>query len=126
MDIAILAVGNMLAPAVETAELLSNRGVSARVISLHTVKPLDAALLAYLFESFPLIAVMEEHSLTGGATSAILEWACTYGKDARKLCPFAGPDRFLTGCGEQDEARESLGLIPSAMSRKLLDRFAAL
>jgi transketolase len=122
-DIAILGVGNMLASAMETAELLSNNNISAKVVSFHTVKPLDIGLLANIFTSYKLIAVMEEHALTGGVTSAILEWACINRMDTRKLCSFSGPDSFLSGCGDQDEARDSIGLTPSLMCQKLMDHY---
>ncbi|MCG2586653.1 transketolase family protein [Massilia sp. TS11] len=121
-DVAILSVGTMLAPAIETAELLDKAGVSAQVVSLHTIKPLDELLLQGAFADKKLIVVMEEHGLIGGAGSAVLEWGCAAGVDLRKLLCVGGPDRFLSGVGEQDHARELLGMSASATYARIMAR----
>jgi transketolase len=121
-DVAILSVGNMLAPALKCAEQLEQEGVSATVISLHTVKPLDDQLLEKLFMQQKLVIVMEEHSLIGGAGSAVLEWGNAKRVDLSKLICIGGPDRFLSGCGSQKEARELLGLTADHMSQQILGR----
>jgi transketolase len=119
-DIAILSVGNMLSVAMQTAGILAGKSISARVISLHTVKPLDEKLLRELFSNYRKIVVMEEHSLIGGAGSAILEWGNLCSLDLNKLIRFGGPDRFLTSCGNQTEARKSIGLEPETVSFEIL------
>ena len=52
-------------------KLLRKSGISCRVVSIHTVKPLDEACLADAFARFPLVATIEEHSLIGGFGSAV-------------------------------------------------------
>jgi transketolase len=121
-DVAILSVGNMLSVAVQCAEQLQKAGVSARVVSLHTIKPLDESLLATVFSDYKVIAVLEEHGLIGGAGSAVLEWGNAKRVDLRKLIRFGGPDRFLTGCGHQREARSLLGLTAEHISEQILNR----
>lgn len=121
-DVAILSVGNVLAVAMQCAEQLRPLGVSAQVVSLHTVKPLDDALLTSVFAGRKLVVVMEEHSLIGGAGSAVLEWGNTAGVDLRKLLRIGGPDRFLTGCGHQRDARVIAGLTPENISAQILSR----
>jgi transketolase len=120
--VAILSVGNMLEPALQCADLLLGEGVSTKVVSLHTVKPLDEALLTTLFAEYELVVVLEEHGLVGGAGSAVLEWGNVNEVDVRKLMRFGGPDRFLFACGDQQEAREALGLTPEHISRRVLQR----
>ena len=120
--VAILSVGNMLEPALQCAEQLDHQGVSTKVVSLHTVKPLDDALLPSLFAEYELDVVVEEHGLMGGAGSAVLEWGDLQRVDLRKLLRIGGPDRFLFACGDQEEARETLGLTPQAISQRILDR----
>lgn len=109
-DVALLSIGNVLPLVVECGEQLADKGYSVGVVSLHTVKPLDETLLKQMFEQYQIIAVIEEHALTGGAGSAILEWGCATGVDLRKLRCFGGPDRFLSACGNQQEARAAIGL----------------
>ena len=121
-EVAILGVGNMLAAALETAEQLQQKGVSAKVISLHTIKPLDDTLLSQLFAEQKLVVVMEEHGLIGGAGGAVLEWGNVKRADLGKLICIGGPDRFLSGCGDQEEARILLGLTPEKITRQILDR----
>lgn len=121
-DAAILSVGNVLAVAMDAADRLQKEGVSTRVVSLHTIKPLDTALLTDVFARCKVIAVMEEHALAGGAGSAVLEWGNAARVDLRKVVCFGGPDRFLTGCGNQREARSLLGLTGEHVSGQILDR----
>jgi transketolase len=120
--VAILSVGNMLEPALHAADSLRHQGVSSRVVSLHTVKPLDDDLLAALFAEYELVVVLEEHGLMGGAGSAVLEWGNINRVDSRKLIRIGGPDRFLSGCGDQEEARVLLGLTAQNVSRQILER----
>lgn len=121
-DVVLLSVGNMIAPSLACAEMLQERGISAQVVSLHTVKPLDEALLTDSFAQRKLVVVIEEHSCIGGAGSAVLEWGHARRLPLDKLLCFAGPDRFLSGCGEQDEARELLGLTAEHISEQILAR----
>lgn len=124
-DAAILGVGNMVATALESAEVLTAAGISTRVVSLHTIKPLDEALLAEVFSSFKVVAVVEEHARTGGAGSAVLEWGNVARVDLRKLLCVGGPDRFLSGCGEQEDARKLLGLTASHIAAQIRDRLSS-
>ena len=121
-DVSILGVGNMLALALKCADQLQQNGVSAKVISLHTIKPIDELLLHTLFAEQKLVVVLEEHSLIGGAGSAVLEWGNTNSVDTGKLLRLGGPDRFLYACGDQTEARAMLGLTSEQISQQILDR----
>jgi transketolase len=124
-EVAILGVGTMLSSALTCAEQLEQKGVSSKVISLHTVKPLDDHMLEMLFSQFKLVIVMEEHGFTGGAGSAVLEWGNARQVDLSKLICIAGADRFLSACGNQKQARELLGLTAESASQKILDRLKA-
>lgn len=118
-EVAILSVGNMLAPALKCAEQLQQKGISAKVVSLHTVKPLDDLLLSALFSEQKLVVVLEEHGLIGGAGSAVLEWGHAKRIDLSKLICIGGPDCFLFACGDQNEARTMLGLTAEQISQKI-------
>lgn len=120
-DIALVSVGNVLPLALDCAQVLTDKGFSVGVISLHTVKPLDATLLAELFHRYRRIAIVEEHGLAGGAGSAILEWGCSHRVDLRKIRCFAGPDRFLSACGNQQQARMLIGLDTGGIVQNLLE-----
>ncbi len=72
-DITIAATGMMVAAALETAETLAARGISARVLNIHTIKPLDAALIQKAAAETGAIVTAEEHNIIGGLGSAVAE-----------------------------------------------------
>jgi len=113
-DVMILNTGNTLPEAVGAADILAGRGLSAGVVSVHTVKPLDTDLLAECFASCRLVAVMEEHGSAGGLGGAVAEWlADNPGRKAPLLRLDTGTD-FVTACGNQKNARELCGLSAPA------------
>ncbi|WP_114781712.1 transketolase family protein [Botryobacter ruber] len=70
-DVAIIATGETVYPAVQAAEKLeSDYGISATVVSMHTIKPLDYDLLAQLASTGQAIITVEEHSVYGGLGEA--------------------------------------------------------
>jgi transketolase len=109
-DVALLSAGNILPEVIEAAHHLREHGVSAEVVCFHTIKPLDEARLADVFSRYKLVLTAEEHSLIGGFGSAVAEWAVDAGVDTRKLKRVGTPDKFFKISGEQEFAREKLGL----------------
>lgn len=123
-DVCILSTGNILPEAVEAAHILKARGISARVVSFHTVKPLDVACLAEAFGTFRLVATVEEHSLIGGLGSAVAEWVVDNEVHPKALLRFGTPDRFYKLSGEQEFAREQLGLTGHQIADRILQKLA--
>jgi len=72
-DVLIVAVGYMVHLAVEAADLLAAEGISAEVIDMHTVKPLDTELLVRSAEKTGAVVTAEEHNIVGGLGSAVAE-----------------------------------------------------
>lgn len=69
-DAAIIACGETVFPALEAARKLADEGIRAAVVSMHTIKPLDTALLAQLAVQCKAIVTVEEHSIYGGLGEA--------------------------------------------------------
>ena len=69
-DLSFLACGETVAPAYAAAELLTKEGVQCRVLSLHTVKPLDAAAVRRAGTETRAVITVEEHSVNGGLGEA--------------------------------------------------------
>lgn len=111
-DVCLLSTGNVLAVAVEAAEGLAARGVSAQVVSMHTVKPLDRELLAEAFWRFTTVITVEEHSVLGGLGGSVAEWLADQPHQRARLGRVGTPDSFFPDAGEQDYAREYFGLTP--------------
>lgn len=70
-DATLISTGGMLERAIRAAELLSDRGISAGVLSMHTVKPLDERAIQDAAQTTRLICVIEEHGETGGLSDAV-------------------------------------------------------
>ena len=121
-DICLLNTGNTLPMAVETGKELERRGISVKVVSLHTVKPLDQDLLKEAFSSYPLVATIEEHSLIGGLSGAIAEWLADNQPVNAHLCRIGTPDNFFHRTGSQSYLRNQIGLTPEAISDRLQDK----
>lgn len=73
-DVTIIANGIMVAKALEAAKMLENEGVSARVIDMHTIKPLDEELVLKAAQETGCIVTTEEHSIVGGLGGAVCEY----------------------------------------------------
>lgn len=118
-DVCLLSAGNMLPAALETADLLAARNVSAKVFSFHTIKPLDETTLADAFANFKLVVTLEEHSVLGGLGGSIAEWLSSFASASAKLLRCGTPDEFLHETAEQEDARERFGLTPAAMVARI-------
>src|SRR5574340_881188 len=70
-EVALVATGVMVARALAAAERLASEGVEARVIEIHTLKPIDEALLLAAAEETGALVTVEEHSVIGGLGSAV-------------------------------------------------------
>lgn len=96
-DIAILAYGSMVYPAIEAAENLEKDGIDATVINARFVKPLDAELIIALARSKRLIITVEEAYLAGGFGSAVMELLEeNHLLDKVKVVRMGVPDRIIT------------------------------
>lgn len=73
-DVTIIAVGLMVQEAMKAAETLAAEGIQARVIDMHTVKPLDEELVLEAAQETGCIVTTEEHNIVGGLGSAVAEY----------------------------------------------------
>lgn len=118
-DVCLLSAGNMLPAALETADLLAAQNISAKVVSFHTIKPLDEATLADAFKNFKLVVTMEEHSILGGLGGSVAEWLSAFAPAKARLIRCGTADEFLHETAEQEDAREHFGLTAAAMSARI-------
>ena len=77
-DVAIIACGSMVGRALQAAQELDRGGIQARVIEMHTLKPLDSDLVLQAAEETGAIVTAEEHSILGGLGSAVAEVLGSY------------------------------------------------
>ena len=72
-DVTVVTTGMMAETAIQSAAILSVRGLSARIINIHTIKPLDRAIIKKAAAETGAIVVLEEHNIIGGLGSAVAE-----------------------------------------------------
>ncbi len=79
-DVTICATGLMVNEAIEAQKILAEEGISAEIINVHTIKPLDAETILNSAAKTGAIVTAEEHSIIGGLGSAVAEAVCENGK----------------------------------------------
>ncbi len=75
-DVTIIATGMLVSMAMEASKVLANEGISARVINIATIKPIDKDIILDAARSTGAIVTAEEHSIIGGLGSAVAEAVC--------------------------------------------------
>lgn len=72
-DVTLVATGSAVCRAMDAAEILQTMGVSAQVVDMHTIQPLDCELLKACTQKTRAVVTVEEHSITGGLGTAVVE-----------------------------------------------------
>ena len=115
----MISTGGMLATAMEVANALMIRGLETRVLSMHTLKPLDIeSILAAMRETRALVT-LEEHSIIGGLGSAVAEVLSESGEIAIPFKRLGIGDSFTTRVGSQEFLREKHGLSVEGVLRSV-------
>ncbi|MGB9857065.1 MAG: 1-deoxy-D-xylulose-5-phosphate synthase [Dictyoglomaceae bacterium] len=118
-EVLFCAIGSMVYPALETAEILSEKGINPTVVNMRFLKPLDYLLLEDLINDHSIIVTFEENIITGGLFTAISEWLHKNNYSI-KLIPFALPEKFLEQ-GNAEFLKEIYNLTPLKMAKILED-----
>ncbi len=121
-DVTIAATGLMVSMALEAAETLAVEGISARVINIATIKPLDTELLETAARETGAVVTAEEHSVIGGLGSAVAEALA-------ETCPVpvlrVGVQDTFGRSGKVPPLLEMYGLTPAAIVAKAKAAVAA-
>ena len=111
-DLTLVATGLMVSVALEARELLAAEGISARVVNIHTIKPIDGAILEKAARETGAIVTAEEHSVIGGLGSAVAE-------SVAETCPVpvvrVGVKDVYGHSGTVPALLEAYGLTPAAL-----------
>lgn len=114
----VIAVGNMVEPALQAAEMLSREGIEISVVNARFVKPLDVEAVTMLADMHGAILTVEEHVLPGGFGSAVAESLATAGLTGQTvLSCLALPDAPLVH-GPAARLRAENGLTPDAIAKR--------
>lgn len=113
-DVAIIATGETVYPAVQAAEKLKAQNIHATVISMHTIKPLDTNLIAKLAQQCKAIVTVEEHSIYGGLGEACAAYLLQH--NYHKPFKIIGiPDEY-TVTGSQQEIFDHYGISETGIA----------
>lgn len=114
-DIAVIACGEMVKPALEAAELLKKSGISASVIDMYCVKPLDQEAVLHAAERAGAIITVEEHSPYGGLGSMVSQIVAAH--CPKKVINLSLPDApVITGTSK--EVFEYYGLTAEGIAKR--------
>lgn len=108
-DVALIAIGATVYPALAAAALLANDGIRATVVNARFVKPLDRELILSVARECGVLMTVEENALIGGFGSAVLELLADEPISGLRIKRLGIPDRFIEH-GTQAELRHLLGL----------------
>ncbi|NCG42945.1 MAG: transketolase family protein [Euryarchaeota archaeon] len=106
-DVAIIACGVLVSESMKAAEMLAEKGINATVVDMHTLKPLDGALIDSLVSQCGAIVTAEDHNVIGGLGGAVAEHLVTNKYAPLEMVGVA--DRFGES-GQSDEMLEVMKL----------------
>jgi 1-deoxy-D-xylulose-5-phosphate synthase len=116
-DVAVLAVGKMVATAEKVADKLEKAGVSCAVVNARFVKPLDTELITDLASRCDLLVTVEDNAVVGGYGSLVAQLLAPTA-DCR-VVNYGLPDNFI-GHGDIDRLHQEVGLDPVTLTHKIL------
>jgi transketolase len=124
-DVLMVTTGIMLQRALAAANLLAAQGITAGILHMHTVKPLDIEALLQSIRGIRLLVSLEEHVAAGGLGSAIAESLIDrLGGGLPAMLRLALPDCFMHNYGSQDGLLNQHGLAPDAIAAAVQRFFA--
>ena len=112
-DVTIVSTGLMVSMALEAAETLAAEGIQARVINIHTIKPIDAEIITKAAKETGAIVTAEEHNIIGGLGSAVAE---VVGENAPVPVVRVGMKDTYGHSGTVPALLEQYGLTPAAIA----------
>jgi transketolase len=118
-DITIIATGTMVYESLVAAKILGEASISATVVNMHTIKPLDTVVIDKACATSRLIVTVEEHGMIGGLGGAVAEYKAILVNAPKQL--FIGlPDKFGKA-GEYKFLLNKYGLVGDQIAQKIKD-----
>ena len=109
-DVSLLFAGPIGSEVMKAAEALESDGIHCRVVSMHTIKPIDKEMIVDCAKNTGGIVTVEEHNIMGGLGSAVAEVLCDEGVAPKKFKRLAFPDVNVCKIGGQAWIRDQYGL----------------
>ena len=123
-DAAVIATGLMVNESLEAARILEKEGFSCKVVDMHTIKPLDTALLEEIYQNYKYIVTVEEHNVIGGLGGAVAEHKASFADAPKQL--FLGITDEYKKTGSRKFIMEEYGLtaegIADSIRKNIMDK----
>lgn len=114
-DVSLIACGLMVQEALKAKKILEEEGIHAKVVDMHTIKPIDRALIEKVASETGAIVTCEEHNIIGGLGSAVAEVLTTLG--TRTVQEFVGVHDCFGHSGHPWELLAHYGLTPEDIAK---------
>lgn len=118
-DAAIIATSNILGEAIEAGKLLKRQNIRTRVISMHTIKPIDKQIIIKAAKETKVIITLEEHNIIGGLGSAVAE-VLAENHHRVKFKRLGVPDEYPHVIGSQKYLRKKYGLTAPQVAKTII------
>ena len=119
-DVLVIATGSMVHTGLESAKLLEEKGISAKVVDMHTIKPLDTSVIDGLTDKCKLIVTVEEHGVLGGMGSRVAQYMATSCADKKPVLNIGLPEEYLKP-GSYAYMLDKYGLTAEKIAKKISD-----
>ncbi|HEB87368.1 MAG TPA: transketolase [Gammaproteobacteria bacterium] len=119
-DVALVSTGGILAESFKAADELLIHGISCKIISMHTVKPLDCGAIIAVAKNFDIVMSIEEGNLSGGFGSAIAEAYLDAGITPHFFYRFGMRDKYSSIVGDQAYLRNHYGMDAGAIVDRVM------
>ena len=117
-DVTLIGTGGIVLDVLDAAKKLETQGISARVVNMHTLKPLDEEIIQKAAEETKTIVTVEEHSIYGGLGGAVAEVLAEYGGNVR--FHRIGLTDFVEGYGDPASVKKMNGIDSDAVIKAVL------
>lgn len=116
-DVSIIATGHMVWEALKASQLLKKDGIDARVINIHTIKPIDKQIIIQAAKETKAIVTAEEHQVYGGLGGAVAE---VVSQNYPVAMEFVGVKDSFGESGQPDELMQKYGLTATDIHQKAI------
>lgn len=118
-DVTLISTGGILQTAVRAAQCLASEGIQVRLLSMHTLKPLDTEAVLAAAQETGAVVTLEEHSILGGLGSAVAEVLAEADIPKVLFKRLGVPAEFSPYIGSQEYMQQRHGLTPEAVAKSI-------
>lgn len=120
-DATIICVGGIVNEALKASNILRQKGISLRVLSVGTLKPLEIDEIILAVEQTKLVLTLEENTIIGGLAGAVSETCMNNGLSPKKFQALGIPDIFPSVVGDQQYLRKHFKLDADSLVKKIIE-----